>query len=160
MRVVLAETFHRSSAPFPPKFKEEWSGRNEKHDALRDRRRQGPGWPQTARRRPEWKGTRRQVGYDEEDAEWGTRPASLAEPPGPQERAQRHMVEHIVDFASHVGRSARPNLGIVEQSFAGDTQRELQPSPTSTSCCSLCHAEGGTVGGRTGALLSFMRNET
>ena len=30
---VLAETFHHSSAPFPPKFKEEWVGRHEQHDA-------------------------------------------------------------------------------------------------------------------------------
>ena len=35
MRMVLAETFHHSSAPFPPKFKEEWVGRHEQHAALR-----------------------------------------------------------------------------------------------------------------------------
>ena len=33
--------------------------------------------------------------YDEEP---GGRPASLAEPPPPQERVQRHTMEHIVDF--------------------------------------------------------------
>ena len=33
--MVLAETFHHSSAPFPPKFKEEWVGRREQHAALR-----------------------------------------------------------------------------------------------------------------------------
>ena len=31
VRMVLAETFHHSSAPFPPKFKEEWVGRHEQH---------------------------------------------------------------------------------------------------------------------------------
>ena len=34
--------------------------------------------------------------YEEEPG--GERPASLAEPPGPQERVQRHTVEHIVDL--------------------------------------------------------------
>ena len=34
--------------------------------------------------------------YDEEPG--GRRPASLAEPPGPQEQVQRHTKEHIVDF--------------------------------------------------------------
>ena len=34
--------------------------------------------------------------YEEEPG--GERPASLAEPPGPQEQVQRHTVEHIVDF--------------------------------------------------------------
>ena len=34
--------------------------------------------------------------YDEEPG--GRRPASLAEPPGPLERVQRHTMEHIVDF--------------------------------------------------------------
>ena len=29
VRMVLAETFHHSSAPFQPKFKEEWVGRHE-----------------------------------------------------------------------------------------------------------------------------------
>ena len=31
VRMVLAETFHHSSAQFPPKFKEEWVGRHEQH---------------------------------------------------------------------------------------------------------------------------------
>ena len=35
VRMVIAETFHNSSAPFPPKFKEEWLERHEQHDALR-----------------------------------------------------------------------------------------------------------------------------
>ena len=35
VRMVLAETFHHSTAPFPPKFKEEWLGRHEQHDGLR-----------------------------------------------------------------------------------------------------------------------------
>ena len=29
VRMVLAETFHHSSAPFPPKLKEEWVGWHE-----------------------------------------------------------------------------------------------------------------------------------
>ena len=35
VRTVLAETFHHSSAPFPPKFMEELVGRHVQHDALR-----------------------------------------------------------------------------------------------------------------------------
>ena len=35
LRMVLAETFRHSSAPFPPKFKVEWVGRHEQHAALR-----------------------------------------------------------------------------------------------------------------------------
>ena len=35
VRMVFAETFHRSSAPFPPKFIEERVGGREKHDAPR-----------------------------------------------------------------------------------------------------------------------------
>ena len=35
VRMVLAETFHHSLAPFPPQFKEEWVGRHEQHAALR-----------------------------------------------------------------------------------------------------------------------------
>ena len=37
-----------------------------------------------------------------EDAVWGTRPASLAEPQGPQERVQRHTVEQLAEVASIV----------------------------------------------------------
>ena len=43
----------RNLAPFPPKFKEEWVGRLEKHHAPRTRE------ARTARRRPVWPGTRR-----------------------------------------------------------------------------------------------------
>ena len=46
--------------------------------------------------------------YDEEPG--GRRPASLAEPPGPQERVQRHTMEHIVVFvccSPHVADSRR-----------------------------------------------------
>ena len=35
--------------------------------------------------------------YDEEDAEWVARPLSVTDP-RPQERVQRHTMEHIVDF--------------------------------------------------------------
>ena len=40
--------------------------------------------------------------YDEEDAERGLRPASLAEPQGPQERVQLRTVEHIAEVVPMV----------------------------------------------------------
>ena len=58
VRMVLAETFHHFSAPFPPKFKEEWVG-TRSTTPYGDRTRQGPGRPRTARRRPVWLGIRR-----------------------------------------------------------------------------------------------------
>ena len=107
--------------------------------------------------------------YDEYNAGWWS--ASLAESRGPQERVQRRTVEQIADFTPMVqilGLPAPPVvLGgvhdqilqrIVEQDFADDTEQEIAvpviSRPTSTSCCSSCSADGGTVGGRAGALLS------
>ena len=40
--------------------------------------------------------------FDEEDAVWGTRPTSLVEPQGPQERVQGHVVEQMADSAPMV----------------------------------------------------------
>ena len=90
VRMVLAETFHHSSAPFKTKFKEEWVERHEQHEALRGQN--------TARTREATYCTSKTsvAGdtaffslYDEEDAVWGTRPTRLVEPRGPQERVQR-----------------------------------------------------------------------
>ena len=98
VRMVLAETFHHSSAPFPPKFKEEWVERHVQHDALRGQN--------TARtREATYYTSKTSVAgdtayfslFDEEDAVWGTRPASLAEPPEPQERVPQRTVEPIVE---------------------------------------------------------------
>ena len=98
VRMVLAETFHHSSAPFPPKLKEEWVGRHETHDALRGQN--------TARTREATYYTLKTsvAGdtaffslFDEEDAVWGTRPTGLVEPQGPQERVQRHAVEQMIE---------------------------------------------------------------
>ena len=81
VRMVLAETFHHSSAPFKTKFKEEWVERHEQHEALRGQN--------TARtREATYCTSKTSVGgdtaffslYDEEDAVWGTRP--LVEPRG------------------------------------------------------------------------------
>ena len=103
VRMVLAETVHHSSAPFPPKFKEEWVGRHEQHDALRGQN--------TARTREATYYTSKTsvagdtaffLLFDEEDAVWGTRPTGLVEPQGPQERVQRHAVEQLADFAPMV----------------------------------------------------------
>ena len=103
VRMVLAETFHHSSAPFPPKFKEKWVGRHEQHDALRGQN--------TARtREATFHTSKTSVAgdtaffslFDEEDAVWGTRPTGLVEPQGPQERVQRHGVEQLADFAPMV----------------------------------------------------------
>ena len=98
VRMVLAETFHHSSAPFPPKLKEEWVGRHETHDALRGQN--------TARtREATYYTSKTSVAgdtaffslFDEEDAVWGTRPTGLVEPQGPQERVQRHAVEQMIE---------------------------------------------------------------
>ena len=103
VRMVLAETFHHSSAPFPPKLKEEWVGRHETHDALRGQN--------TARtREATYYTSKTSVAgdtaffslFDEEDAVWGTRPTGLVEPQGPQERVQRHVVEQLADLAPMV----------------------------------------------------------
>ena len=53
--MVLAETFHHSSTPFPPKFKEEWEGTSST-PPYGDRRRQGPRRPRTSRRARWWPG--------------------------------------------------------------------------------------------------------
>ena len=76
--------------------------------------------------------------YDEEDAVWGTRPASLTEPPGPQERVQQRAVEQIDDFAPMVQILEVPVLPvvlgwvqdrilqrIVEQAFTDDKKQEI-----------------------------------
>ena len=98
VRMVLAETFHHSSAPFPPKFKEEWVGRHEQHDALRGQN--------TARtREATYYTSKTSVAgdtaffslFDEEDAVWGTRPIGLVEPRGPQERIQQHTAEQMIE---------------------------------------------------------------
>ena len=92
VRMVFAEAFHHSSAPFPPKFKGEWEGRLEKHDALR-------GQKTTRTRVATNCGTGRSFSCDEEDAVWSARPASLAEP---RELQERRTVEQTADFAPMV----------------------------------------------------------
>ena len=116
VRMVLAETSHHSSAPFPPKFKEEWVGRHEQHDALREQN--------TARTR---EATYCTLGtsvagdtaffslFDEEDAVWGTRPTGLVEPRGPQEQVQRHAVEQLAELAPMVQILDAPVPQIVDQ---------------------------------------------
>ena len=98
VRMVLAETFHHSSAPFPPKFREELVERQEQHAA--------PRGQNTARtREATYYSSKTSLAgdtaffslFDEEDAVWGTRPASLAEPPGPQERVPQHTVRIFGD---------------------------------------------------------------
>ena len=64
-----------------------WQGRGEEGHEERDAsRRQKPPPPQAFFRL-----------YDEEDAEWGARQGSVTDP-RPQERVQRHTMEHTVDF--------------------------------------------------------------
>ena len=76
VRMVLAETFHHSSAPFPPKFKEDWVGKHEQHAALQGQ-----------------KTARTTVALEEEPG--GCRQAPLPEVAAQQERLQRHTVEHV-----------------------------------------------------------------
>ena len=95
------------------------------------------------------------------DAVWVTRPASSAEPPGPQERVQRLTVEQIFDFAPMVPILEVPVppvvLGGVQDRIsqrdrgagfrgrhgAGDrSTHDFKPCPTSSSsCCSCCAAK-------------------
>ena len=76
--------------------------------------------------------------YDEKDAVCCTRPASLAEPRGPQERVQRHTVEQIADCAPVVqilnipvpsvvlgGVQDQIVQRIVELAFVDDTEQEI-----------------------------------
>ena len=113
--MVLAETFHNSSASFPPKFKEEWVERHEQHTASRGQK--------TARTREATYCTSEtsvpmdasffQL-YDEEDALWGTRPGPVLAP-RPQERCQRHILEHAVDVCPFVQILDAPVLQIRNQ---------------------------------------------
>ena len=57
--MVLAEAFHHSSAPFPPKFKEEWVGRHKQHAALRGPKTARTTVPRTSRRARWWPGVRK-----------------------------------------------------------------------------------------------------
>ena len=81
VRMVLAETFHHSSAPFPPKFKEKLVERHEQHAALRGQK--------TARTREATHCTSKTgvageaVFFELYDEDTAGRPASLAEPLGP-----------------------------------------------------------------------------
>ena len=95
--MVLAETFHHSSAPFPPKFKEDWAGRHEQHDALR-----GQNMART-REAPYYTSKTSVAGDTEffslyEEELGGARPDRLAGV-RPQARVQRHTVEHSVDVS-------------------------------------------------------------
>ena len=54
--------------------------------------------------------------YEEEPG--GRRPASLAEPPGPQERVQRHTMEQLADVAPMVPSLAVPEPQMVDQLVA------------------------------------------
>ena len=53
--------------------------------------------------------------YDAEDAVWGTRLASLAEPQGPLDRVQRHTVEQIIETFVPVQILDDPEPLMVEQ---------------------------------------------
>ena len=92
----------------------------------------------------------------------GELPASLAEPPGPQERVQRHTVEHVVDFVrfapmvqildAPVPQSgdqpvvAFKHFDISVPAQVIEVPHDLLPTPSSSSG-SRRHADGGTVGG-------------
>ena len=54
--------------------------------------------------------------YEEEPG--GRRPASLAEPPGPQERVQRHTLEQLAEVAPMVPSLAVPEPQMVDQLVA------------------------------------------
>ena len=54
--------------------------------------------------------------YEEEPG--GRRPASLAEPPGPQEQVQRHTMEQLADVAPMVPSLAVPEPQLVDQLVA------------------------------------------
>ena len=93
IRMALAAALHHSSGRVhagygaPRGLKTATRAREEGHEDKHDaRRRQMPPPPQAFFQL-----------FDEEDADKGMRPASLAEPRGPQERVQLRTVEHIAD---------------------------------------------------------------
>ena len=93
IRMALAAALHHSSGKVHAEYdalrglkiatRAGEEGHEDKHDAPR---RQKPPPPQAFFQL-----------FDEEDADKGMRPASLAEPRGPQERVQLRTVEHIAD---------------------------------------------------------------
>ena len=102
VRMVLAEACHHSSAVFPPEFMKEWVGRHKQHDALRGQN--------TARtREATYYTSKTSVAgdtaffslFDEEDAEWGTRPTPLSEV-WPQDGMMRHAVRDYEHYPPRV----------------------------------------------------------
>ena len=98
VRMVLAETFHHSSAPFETKFKEEWVERHEQHEAVRGQN--------TARtREATYCTTSSRVAKEpvlfqpSEEEPCGGQPAPLPEVAGRQDKVERHFVEHLAEFA-------------------------------------------------------------
>ena len=93
VRMVLAETFHHSSAPFPPKFKEEWVGRREHHAALRG---QKTARTTGATHFPSSASVARGAElFSLEEEPGGGRPAPLPEVAGQQVSLERHVMEDL-----------------------------------------------------------------
>ena len=164
VRVVLAETFHHSSAPFPPKFKEELVGRHEQHDALRRQK--------TARttvathflsstmvaRGPEL--------FSLEEEPGGGRPTPLSEVAGWQGRLERHNMEDLGSVCPFVQILDLPvpqtvdcvedALRILDRPMAEQVIEvpKISCSPCPSRSLILSFAGSGTVGGSADRLVS------
>ena len=145
-QALAAFTHHSAQRQKTARAGEE--GHEEKNDAPL---RQKPIPPQSALFSP----------YEDEPV--GERPASLAEPLGPQAWVQRHTAEHIVDFVCfaptvplldapvpHSGDQLVDaikhfDISVPEQVIEVSAQ-DILPTPSSSSG-SRRHVDGGTVGG-------------
>ena len=90
----------------------------------------------------------------------GMRPASLAEPPGAQERLQRHTVEQLADGAPRLpalaadggpARGRACSLRLAHSRAGHRSAQDFVSTPLFAHCSSLT-AGGGTVGGSASAL--------
>ena len=133
VRMVLAETFHHSSAPFPPKFKEEWVGRHEQHAALRG--------PKTARTKEATHFTsstmvaRGPELFSLEEEPGGGRPAPVSEVAGWQEKVERHFMEDLGELAPLVQILDLPVPQMVETTLQTPCGSWISRLPSRLSKC-------------------------
>ena len=160
VRMVLAETFHHSSAPFPPKFKESgWEGTS-LTPPYGHRTRLRPGRPRTARRVPEWAGKRCYSSCTTKTPQDGGHPVWVSSPAahrGADDRVFRSCAHArsrcscAADVRTVGGCLADPRH--VHACRAGYRHAQDLSRQHSTACRASCAAAGGTVGGRASALL-------
>ena len=165
VRMVLAETFHHSSAPLPPKFKEELVRRHVQQDALR-----GPKTARTTVATHFTSNTKVARGpelFSLEEEPSGGRPAPLPEVAGRQVCLERHVMEDLGSVCPFVQILDLPVPQTVD--YVADALRMLdrpmaeQVIEVPKISCSPCPSRslipepqsGGTVGGSADRPVSF-----